>query len=113
MPLINVKLSSPELPNADLLLKALSSKLADLTGKPEKYVMCLLETNIPMRFSGSDEPSCYVQIKSIGALKPPEMTKEICELIRAKVGIPTDRIYVSFEDIDASNWGYNNHTFSQ
>ena len=111
MPLINVKISSPQLTNADLLLKDLSSELADLTGKPEKYVTSLLETNVPMRFGNSNEPCCYVQIKSIGALKPPEMTKAICELIRTKAGIPIDRIYVSFEDVEASNWGFNSHTF--
>ncbi len=111
MPLINVKVSTPKVPNEDLLLKALSSELAILTGKPEKYVMCLLQTNVPMRFGGTDEASCYVEIKSIGALRPPEMTKSICELIGTKVGIPADRVYVSFEDIDASNWGFNGHTF--
>ena len=111
MPLIHVKLSSPQVPNTDLLMKALSSEIADLTGKPEKYVMCLLQTHVPMLFGGNNEPSCYVQIKSIGALKPPEMTKAICELISTKADIPIERIYVNFEDIEASNWGFNSRTF--
>ena len=74
MPLIHVKLSSSSIENPNGLLKDLSKELSTLTGKPEQYVMCLLETNVPMIFSGNDDPCCYIEIKSIGSLKPPEMT---------------------------------------
>ena len=111
MPLINVKLSAKKVPNTELLLKELSATLADLTGKPEKYVMCLLQTNVPMSFGGSNEPSCYVEIKSIGALRPPQMCKSYSALISSLTDIPSDRIYISFTDVPASQWGYNGQTF--
>ena len=111
MPLINVKISCLQVEKTDLLLKELSSELASLTGKPEKYVMCLLQANVPMTFGGSNEPSCYVEIKSIGALKPPKMTESFCNLINLRTSIPTNRIYISFEDIAASQWGFNGQTF--
>jgi phenylpyruvate tautomerase PptA (4-oxalocrotonate tautomerase family) len=93
------------------LLKVLSSTLAEQTGKPEAYVMTLLETAVPMTFAGSSEPCAYVEIKSIGALKPPAMTAAFCNLIREHTGIPADRIYVAFEDVRASSWGWNGRTF--
>ena len=44
MPLINVRTSLPALKDGSALLQELSSELADQTGKPEAYVMTLLET---------------------------------------------------------------------
>ncbi len=111
MPLINVKVSSSNLENKDELLKALSAELASLTGKPEKYIMSILDSNVPMTFSGSNDPCCYIEIKSIGALNPSAMTKSFCDIIEAQIGIPSDRIYISFEDVPASHWGFNRNTF--
>ena len=111
MPLINVRTSLPSVSDADGLLKALSSTLAQQTGKPEAYVMTLLEVGVPMTFAGSPEPSAYVEIKSIGALKPPAMTATFCELISERTGIPANRIYIGFDDVKASAWGWNGNTF--
>ena len=51
MPLINVRTSLPELADAAGLLKELSAALAQQTGKPEAYVMTLLEAAVPMTFA--------------------------------------------------------------
>ena len=111
MPLINLRTncSGPEDPNA--LLQQLSAALAKATGKPEAYVMTLFEGGVPMTFAGQSDPCAYVEIKSIGALKPAAMTSAFCELIEARTGIPADRIYVAFEDVKASSWGWNGNTF--
>ena len=111
MPLINVRTSLPEVGDSAALLKELSAALAQQTGKPESYVMTLLETAVPMTFAGSADPCAYVEIKSIGALKPAAMTSAFCELIEARTGIPANRIYVAFEDVKASSWGWNGNTF--
>ena len=89
MPLINVRTSLPALKDGSALLQELSSELANQTGKPEAYVMTLLETGVPMTFAGN-EPCAYVEVKSIGALRPPAMTARI----------PANRI--GFEDVQAS-----------
>ena len=111
MPLINVRTSLPDLKDAPLLLQELSSELANQTGKPEAYVMALLETGVPMTFAGSHEPCAYVEVKSIGALRPPAMTAAFCELIQSRTGIPANRVYIGFEDVQASCWGWNGNTF--
>ena len=111
MPLINMRTSLPQLADSEALLQALSAELASQTGKPERYVMALLETAVPMTFAGSPEPCAYVEIKSIGALKPTAMTAAFCRLIEAHTGIAADRIYVAFEDVKASQWGWNGSTF--
>ena len=95
MPLINVRTSLPEVADSAALLKELSAALVQQTGKPESYVMTLLETAVPMTFAGSSEPCAYVEIKSIGALKPEAMTPAFCELMESRAG----------------SWGWNGNTF--
>ena len=99
MPLINVRTSVSNIENPEILLQELSKELALMTGKPEKYVMALLETDVPMLFSGSDNPCCYIEIKSIGAIKPSEMSEVFCQIVSSKTDIPSSRIYIRFEDI--------------
>ena len=35
----------------------------------------------------------------------------LCELITARTGIPASRIYICFEDVPASDLGWNGRTF--
>ena len=95
----------------DLLQKEISKMIADLTGKPENYVMTMIVSNSKMTFAGSDEPCCFIKIKSIGSLNPSVMSKSLCALISSKTNIKANRIYLEFIDVKASNWGYNNSTF--
>ena len=94
-----------------LLQKEVSKMVAELTGKPENYVMTMVQSNIEMTFSGSDEPCCFIQLKSIGSLLPSSMSKSLCELIASKTNIKANRIYIEFTDVKPSNWGFNSSTF--
>ena len=111
MPLIKVQTSLNDFNKSEELLESLSSKLSNLTGKPEQYVMTILETNSKMTFGGNSDPSCYVEVKSIGALNQSLMSESFCEIISSFTTIPSDRIYIEFEDVKASNWGFNRKTF--
>ena len=112
MPLIQINTSSKsELENIDLLQKDISKMVADLTRKPENYVMTIIQRDSKMTFAGSDDPCCFIKVKSIGALKPSSMSKSLCELIASKTNINTNRIYIEFVDVKASNWGFNSSTF--
>jgi len=111
MPLINIRTNISEVQAPDALLKRLSAALAASTGKSESYVMTLLDSGVSMTFAGSEEPCAYVVIKSIGALTPSAMSDQFCELIKTSLGISKDRIYIEFDDVNASNWGWNGRTF--
>ena len=82
MPLITVRTSLPCLDNAQGLLQEISSALAQQTVKPEQSVMTMLETAVSITFGSSSEPSVFVQIKSIGALRAAAMSAALCNLIR-------------------------------
>jgi phenylpyruvate tautomerase PptA (4-oxalocrotonate tautomerase family) len=87
VPLINVRTSLASVDNAEALLKELSSALAQQTGKPESYVMTMLETAVPMTFGASSEPSVFVAIKSIGSLRPAAMTAALMKRPQAGAGM--------------------------
>ena len=112
MPFIQINTSSKsDVENDDLLQKDVSKMVADLTGKPENYVMTIIQRDTKMTFAGSDEPCCFIKVKSIGSLNPSSMSKSLCELIASKTNINMNRIYIEFFDVKASNWGFNGSTF--
>ena len=110
MPLINVRTSRSVL-NSEDLLKCLSLKLSELTGKPENYVMTCLESSCNMTFAGNSDPCCFIEIKSIGALSPSKMSKVLCDYISKELEITSNRIYIQFEDVQPHLWGWNASTF--
>ena len=112
MPFIQINTSYKSVvENDDLLQKDISKMIAVLTGKPENYVMTMIQRDAKMTFAGSDEPCCFIKVKSIGSLVPASMSKSLCELIASKTNINTNRIYIEFIDVKASNWGFNSSTF--
>ncbi len=112
MPFIQINTSYKSvIENHDLLQKDISKMIAELTRKPENYVMTMIQRDMEMTFAGSDEPCCFIKVKSIGSLTPPSMSKSLCELIADKTNINKNRIYIEFIDVKASNWGFNSSTF--
>ncbi len=112
MPFIQVNTSTKSvIENDDLLQKDISKMIADLTGKPENYVMTMIQKDTKMTFAGSHEPCCFIKVKSIGSLNPSSMSKSLCDLIASKTNINANRIYIEFNDVKASNWGFNASTF--
>jgi len=112
MPFIKINTSSKSVvENDDLLQKDVSKMVSDLTKKPESYVMTMIQRDAKMTFGGSDEPCCFIKVKSIGSLNPSSMSKSLCELIASKTNINANRIYIEFSDVEASNWGFNGSTF--
>ena len=110
MPLLSIS-TSVEIEEKNLFLKNCSSLVSKLTNKSEQYVMVRLFDKTPIYFNMDQSPSCFIDFKSIGSLNPSEMAKEISNLISNQIGIPINRIYICFEEINASNWSWNGKTF--
>ena len=109
MPFINVS-TSVEVDDKKRLLEGISSLVASLTNKSKSFVMAKLDDNSKMYFA-DDTPCCFLEIKSIGSLNPSEMVSPISNFVYEKMGIPIDKIYISFEDVPASMWAWNGRTF--
>ena len=111
MPLINVCTSIKEPRDTEELLRELSREISALTGKPEQFVMAILQHSVPMAFAGNTDPCCYVEVKSIGSINQQNISKSICRLIEERLGISGKRTYIGFEDVHPSNWGFDGRTF--
>ena len=69
-------------------------------GKSEDWLMLSFSDDVKMYFRGDDgEDTAYVEVKIFG----------ICELYEEKLGIPSERIYVKYEECD--KWGWNGSNF--
>ena len=72
--------------------------------------MARLDDNCEMYFE-DQSPCCFLEIRSIGSLKPSEISTPISNFVLERMGIPVDKIYISFQDVPASMWGWNGSTF--
>ena len=109
MPFINVS-TSAKVNDKSKFLEEISILISSLTNKSRSFVMAKIDDNCQMYFDDAS-PSCFIEIKSIGSLNPSEMAKPISDVVCEKMGIPIDRIYISFEDVPASLWAWNGRTF--
>ena len=93
--------------------KLLSVKLSGILGKPENYVMTLLEDQVSMTMSGTTEPTAYIELKSINLPEDDssKLSNELCNLISTLLSITPDRIYIEFSNAQRHLWGWNGGTF--
>ena len=110
VPLLNIS-TNKDIKNQQILLSKSSEFISSLLNKPEKFVMVKLTDSLKMFFSGTNEPCCFIEIKSIGSLEPSKMSNLICEFFSKELEISTERIYIFFENVDSSMWAWNNRTF--
>ena len=109
MPYINVS-TSAKIEDKKKLLNEISILVSSLTNKSKKFVMAKLDDNSEMYFE-DERPCCFLEIKSIGSLNPSEMVKPISNFVYKEMGIPIDKIYISFVDVPASMWAWNGKPF--
>lgn len=112
MPMIRIQ-TNRNIPDSSKILKNLSSLAATVLDKPETYVMTSLAGEIPMTFSGNDDPAAFVECMSIGMSDPQtgELSDSLCTFCENELGVPRDRVYIAFAGPRGSMWGWNGKTF--
>ena len=109
MPFINIA-TSAKIKDKKKFLDEITILISSLTNKSKRFVMAKIDDDSEMYFE-DESPCCFIEIKSIGFINTSEITKPICNFIYEKIGIPVDKIYIRFEDVSASMWGWNGKTF--
>ncbi len=109
MPYINVS-TSVKVEDKKKFIEEISILISSLTNKSKRFVMAKLEDNLEMYFD-DQRPCCFLEIRSIGSLKPSQMARPISDFVYEKMGIPIDKIYISFADVPSSLWAWNGRTF--
>ena len=95
------------------LLASLSKIMAETIGKPEQYVMVTIGS-AAILMSGKPEDAAFVDVRSIGGLSGDvnrQLSQKVCRLLNESLGVPQDRIYLNFTDVEAGNWGWKGNTF--
>ena len=114
MPFIALK-TSIEIPaeKREGILKNLSKIISDSTGKPEQYVMAIIE-NSDFIMGGESAIAAFADVRGIGGINRDinaKITEKLCELLEKDLAISPNKVYVNFTDIPAANWGWNGSTF--
>lgn len=112
MPLLTLSTNQPVADKGNLCT-ALSKLTSEILGKPESYVMVLVQDEQSMSFAGSSEPTALLQLKSLGLPedKTAHFSKLLCHTISESTGIASNRIYIEFSNPARHMWGWDKHTF--
>ena len=110
MPFINIS-TNTKIKNEKILLERSSQFISSLLNKSEDFVMIKLTGSLQIYFAGTNEPCCFIEIKSIGSIEPSKMSRSICEFFSDELEIASKRIYVFFQDVDSQMWAWNGITF--
>jgi phenylpyruvate tautomerase len=95
------------------LLASLSRIMAETTGKPEEYVM-VTASQSAILMSGKTGDAAFVDIRGIGGLSGDvnrQLSQKVGRLLNESLGVPPNRIYLNFTEIEAGNWGWKGNTF--
>jgi phenylpyruvate tautomerase len=115
MPYFNIETNQPiDATSSSDLMKKATGFLAGMMGKPEHVIMVTIKTGMPYLFGGTDEPTAYVQIKAVALVKDkcPEYSKQVCDFLEDEIGVPADRVFIEFIDIDPKIFGFNGSTLA-
>ncbi|XP_021275568.1 macrophage migration inhibitory factor homolog [Herrania umbratica] len=96
------------------ILKDATKAVAKTIGKPESYVMILVNGGVPMAFAGTEAPAAYGELISIGGLGPSvnsKLSSTIADILQTKLSIDASRFYIKFYDVQRSYFGFNGSTF--
>lgn len=115
MPLIRLETTERLAPEAKASLCADLARLcAAEIGKPEAYVMASVQDGVTMCHAGAPGPAAFVEVRSIGGLSLKTnraISEAACRLLSRVLGVPGERVYLNFVDIQASHWGHDGKTF--
>lgn len=114
MPYISTKTTvSIDEAKEKILKEKLGKAIELLPGKTEAWLMLSFEDNVKMYFKGDNSKPCaYVEVNIFGKASDAAydaMTAAVCDIYNKELGIPTDRIYVKYEECD--HWGWNGSNF--
>ncbi len=113
MPFIDARFSTPVEKEKEEIIKRKLSEAITLIGKSEAYLMVQIQDNCKMYFKGNnDADSAFFEVKLLGKSTKANytaLTAALCEIAKSELNIPTNRVYVKFEECEF--WGYDSMMF--
>lgn len=113
MPYIEARVSTKLDDKQKTDLKSAFGKALALINKPEKYLMVGIEDDYDLYFGGEKlEKGAYISVSLLGDAGTDAynaLTAEVCRIMLDVVGIPADKVYVTFHPV--KDWGWNGGLF--
>ena len=113
MPMINSKITVSVPQEKRDVLKSEIGKAISVMGKPESYLMLGFEDNYDLYFGGKKlEKGAFISVEVLGevnAADSQKMSAKLCEIFQKGLGIPGDKIYITYSGY--KNWGWNGGNF--
>ncbi|MDA3869930.1 MAG: phenylpyruvate tautomerase MIF-related protein [Gammaproteobacteria bacterium] len=112
MPLLQIT-TNVSIQDSTALAKDASRIIAGMLGKPESYVMVIINADTPLLFGGSEEAAVHIKLQSLGLeeSKTGDYSAHLCGFIQNKLDVPPSRIYIEFSNPARHMWGWNGGTF--
>lgn len=113
MPFIDARFTTPVTDTQEEIIKQRLGKAITLIGKSEAYLMVQIQGDCKLYFKGNkDADSAFFEVKLLGKSTKAnyeKMTAALCEIASQELSIPTNRIYVKFEEVEY--WGHDSFVF--
>ena len=112
MPLLEIS-TNVRIDDSTALAKDASRIVAGMLGKPESYVMVIINADASLVFGGSDDATAYLTLKSLGMdeSKTADYSTHLCGFVQNKLDISPSRIYIEFSSPERHMWGWDGRTF--
>ena len=114
MPYLNLQTTQsldPEI--GERFLKSASGIVVEHLGKPESVMMTALHEPVAMTLGGKESPAAILEL-SVLDLDPYEVEglyAALHALALAELGLPGDRIFITFTSVPRGQWGWNGNLF--
>lgn len=95
-------------------LKDTTTLVADVLHKPAAFVVVHVIPDQLMMWGGSSDPCANVHLGSIGSLgkdQNKKISKKLSKHLKEQLGLPANRMYIQFADLERANVGYEGTTF--
>ena len=113
MPFIDSKISVKVPEEKKEAIKSRYGQAVSVLGKGESFLMVGFDDDYDLYFAGEKvDKGAYVSVSLFGNASPDaysRMSGEICTILNEELGIPGDRIYVTYRGV--SDWGWNGRNF--
>ncbi|KAJ1379850.1 Tautomerase/MIF superfamily [Sesbania bispinosa] len=80
--------------DTDPIFSEATTAVSTIIGKPEKFVMVILKSKVPISFEGNKEPAAYAEIVSMGGINSEVKRKLIATIgtiLQSNLSIPRTR----------------------
>jgi phenylpyruvate tautomerase len=112
MPLLKITTNN-KIDNTENFALLASKTTAEILGKPESYVMVIVNDQQTLIFAGNDKPAAFIELKSLGLPETDtaKLSSALCSLISEQAAIDANRIYIEFCNAERHMWGWDGATF--